>query len=50
MQLRLYLMGHVESDEYWGNQLPRLVNYGVGERLNLRSIKLVADGASAPCF
>jgi len=50
MQLRLYLMGHVESYEYWGNRLPRLVNYGVGERLNLRSIKLFTDGASAPCL
>ena len=50
MQLRLYLMVHVESDEYWESRFPRLVNYGVGERLNFRSIKLIADGASAPCL
>jgi len=38
-------MGYVGSNEYWGNQIPRLVNYGLGQRLNLRSIKLIADGA-----
>ncbi|KAL4063973.1 amidohydrolase family-domain-containing protein [Scleroderma yunnanense] len=43
--LRMYLMGHVESNEYWGDRLPRLVNYGVGERLNFRGVKLYADGA-----
>jgi len=50
MQLRLYLMVHVESDEYWGNRFPRLINYGIGERLNFRSIKLIADGAFAHCL
>ncbi|KAI6118119.1 hypothetical protein F5141DRAFT_1061779 [Pisolithus sp. B1] len=29
---------------YWGNKLPRLVDYGIGGRLNLRSIKLFVDG------
>ncbi|KAH7924458.1 hypothetical protein BV22DRAFT_1013302 [Leucogyrophana mollusca] len=43
--LRLYVMGHVESDSYWGDQIPRLINHGVGGRLTIRSIKLVADGA-----
>jgi len=42
---RLYLMGNIPSNEYWGNQLPRLINYGKHGRLNLRSIKLYADGA-----
>ncbi|KAG9311010.1 amidohydrolase family-domain-containing protein [Chiua virens] len=45
--LRLYLMGHVESDEYWGKNLTRLVDYGIAERLNLRSVKLFTDGLSA---
>ncbi|KAI6015694.1 amidohydrolase family-domain-containing protein [Pisolithus marmoratus] len=45
LPLRLYLMGYVSSIEYWGNKLPRLVDYGIGERLNLRSIKLFTDGA-----
>ena len=43
-QIRLYLMGNVPSDEYWGNRLPRLINYGKHGRLNLRSVKLYADG------
>ena len=37
-------MGNIPSDEYWGDQLPRLINYGKHGRLNLRSIKLYADG------
>ena len=37
-------MGNIPSDEYWGNQLPRLINYGKHGRLNLRSVKLYADG------
>ncbi|KAK0497638.1 amidohydrolase 3 [Armillaria luteobubalina] len=44
-QIRLYLMGSVSSDEYWGTQLPRLINYGKDGRLNLRSVKLFTDGA-----
>ncbi|KAH7911782.1 amidohydrolase family-domain-containing protein [Hygrophoropsis aurantiaca] len=43
--IRLYVMGHVESDSYWGDQIPRLINHGIGGRLTIRSIKLVADGA-----
>ena len=37
-------MGFIESDEYWGKNLTRLVDYGIAERLNLRSVKLFADG------
>ncbi|KAJ3711845.1 amidohydrolase family-domain-containing protein [Lentinula guzmanii] len=43
--MRLYVMGHVSSDEYWGSQIPLLVNYGKHRRLTIRSVKLVADGA-----
>ncbi|KII83661.1 hypothetical protein PLICRDRAFT_180263 [Plicaturopsis crispa FD-325 SS-3] len=43
--IRLYLMGMVNSDEYWGHQIPRLENYGKHGMLNVRSIKLVTDGA-----
>ena len=43
-QNRLYLMGNIPSNEYWGNQLPRLIDYGKHGRLNLRSVKLYADG------
>ncbi|KAK0463225.1 amidohydrolase family-domain-containing protein [Desarmillaria tabescens] len=45
LPIRLYLMGSVSSDEYWGPQLPRLINYGKDGRLNLRSVKLFTDGA-----
>ncbi|KAI9571870.1 amidohydrolase family-domain-containing protein [Boletus coccyginus] len=45
LPLRLYLMGHIESDEYWGNNLTRLIDYGIAQRLNLRSVKLFTDGA-----
>ncbi|KAI6118109.1 amidohydrolase family-domain-containing protein [Pisolithus sp. B1] len=45
LPLRLYLMGHLSPAEYWGDKLPRLVDYGVGGRLNLRSIKLFVDGS-----
>ena len=37
-------MGNIPSNEYWGDQLPRLINYGKHGRLNLRSVKLYADG------
>ncbi|KAJ8588591.1 hypothetical protein M405DRAFT_246183 [Rhizopogon salebrosus TDB-379] len=45
LPLRLYLMGNVNSDNYWGNQIPRLIQHGVGGRLTVRSIKLFTDGA-----
>ncbi|KAG8215284.1 amidohydrolase family-domain-containing protein [Butyriboletus roseoflavus] len=45
LPLRLYLMGHIESDEYWGKNVTRLTDYGIAERLNLRSVKLFTDGA-----
>ncbi|KAG6370706.1 amidohydrolase 3 [Boletus reticuloceps] len=43
--LRLYLMGNTASNAYWGRNLTRLIDYGIAERLNLRSVKLFADGA-----
>ncbi|KAJ3805424.1 amidohydrolase family-domain-containing protein [Lentinula lateritia] len=43
--MRLYIMGHVSSDEYWGSQIPRLINYGKHGHLTIRSVKLVTDGA-----
>ncbi|KIK09545.1 hypothetical protein K443DRAFT_671448, partial [Laccaria amethystina LaAM-08-1] len=42
---RIYAMGNVPSDVYWGNQIPRLINYGKHRRLNVRGVKLYADGA-----
>ncbi|KAF8643124.1 hypothetical protein AX16_009216 [Volvariella volvacea WC 439] len=46
LPLRLYLMGNVPKDDgYWGDKLPRLINYGKHGRLNLRSVKLFSDGA-----
>ncbi|KAA1469512.1 hypothetical protein DENSPDRAFT_835150 [Dentipellis sp. KUC8613] len=45
LPIRLYLMGNVQSDTYWGNQIPQLVDYGRDKRLNVRSIKLFTDGA-----
>lgn len=42
--MRLYLMGNVVSDEYWGSQIPRLDHYGKHGRLTVRSIKLFTDG------
>ncbi|KAF8130389.1 amidohydrolase family-domain-containing protein [Boletus edulis] len=41
--LRLYLMGNIPSNEYWGRNITRLINYGIAERLDLRSVKLFAD-------
>lgn len=43
-------MGNVPSDEYWGAQIPRLIDYGKHGRLNVRSVKLVADGTSLLSF
>ncbi|THH17484.1 hypothetical protein EW146_g3337 [Bondarzewia mesenterica] len=43
LPVRLYLMGNAQSDTYWGAQIPRLVNYGIDGRLNVRSIKLFTD-------
>ncbi|KAG2068318.1 hypothetical protein BDR04DRAFT_1232852 [Suillus decipiens] len=45
LPLRLYLMGNVNSDDYWGNQIPRLIQHGFGGRLTVRSVKLFLDGA-----
>ena len=39
-------MGNIESDKYWGKNITRLVDYGIAERLNLRSVKLFTDGSS----
>lgn len=38
-------MGYVNSDDYWGPQIPRLIDYGLHKRLTCRSVKLFADGA-----
>jgi len=45
LPIRLYLMGNVPSENYWGTQIPRLLNFGRHGRLNIRSIKLYTDGA-----
>ncbi|KAF8966893.1 amidohydrolase family-domain-containing protein [Flammula alnicola] len=45
LPIRLYLMGNNGSGEYWGDKIPLLINYGRHGRLNLRSVKLYADGA-----
>lgn len=38
-------MAHVRDDQgYWGNKIPRLVNYGKHGRLTIRSVKLFSDG------
>ena len=38
-------MGYASSNDYWGSQIPRLINHGLHKRLTVRSIKLFADGA-----
>ncbi|KAJ8488240.1 hypothetical protein ONZ45_g14029 [Pleurotus djamor] len=45
LPIRVYLMGNVPSDEYWGSQIPRLINHGLDSRLTVRSVKLFTDGA-----
>ncbi|KAJ1303097.1 hypothetical protein OPQ81_011298 [Rhizoctonia solani] len=46
LPLRLYLMGHVLSDTYWGAQLPNITAAESADgRLILRAIKLFGDGA-----
>jgi len=47
LQIRLYAMGWVPSSNYsaWENKFPRLLDYGVRGRLNVRAVKLFADGA-----
>jgi hypothetical protein len=40
------MMGNAVSDEYWGSQIQRLINHGKGGLLNVRSVKLFADGMS----
>ncbi|KAF8878407.1 amidohydrolase 3 [Infundibulicybe gibba] len=44
LPIRIYGMGYIPSDEYWGSQIPRLLNYGKHQRLNVRSVKLFTDG------
>lgn len=39
-------MGNMESEEYWGKNITRLIDYGIAQRLNLRSVKLFTDGLS----
>jgi hypothetical protein len=38
-------MGYAASNDYWGPQIPRLINYGIHKRLTVRSVKLFVDGA-----
>ena len=38
-------MGYFPSNDYWGSQIPRLINHGLHKRLTLRSVKLFVDGA-----
>ncbi|KAF8494985.1 amidohydrolase 3 [Russula emetica] len=45
LPIKLYVMGYASSNDYWGSQIPRLINYGLHKRLTVRSIKLFADGA-----
>ncbi|KAI0277880.1 amidohydrolase 3 [Russula aff. rugulosa BPL654] len=45
LPIKLYVMGYTSSNDYWGSQIPRLINYGLHKRLTVRSIKLIADGA-----
>ncbi|KAF9492457.1 amidohydrolase 3 [Pleurotus eryngii] len=45
LPVRTYLMGNVLSGEYWGAQIPRLINHGAHRRLTVRAIKLFTDGA-----
>lgn len=46
LPLRLYLMGHVISDDYWGAQLPTISTAESADgRLMLRAVKLFGDGA-----
>ncbi|CEL56910.1 hypothetical protein RSOLAG1IB_08188 [Rhizoctonia solani AG-1 IB] len=46
LPLRLYLMGHVISDTYWGAQLPNITAAESADgRLMLRAVKIFADGA-----
>ncbi|KAG6335056.1 hypothetical protein ID866_4034 [Astraeus odoratus] len=45
LPLRLYLMGYMDSDVYWGDKLRRLIDHGISGRLNLRSVKIMSDGA-----
>lgn len=41
-------MGNSENTTYWGNNIPRLEDYGTDERLNVKSIKLFTDGEFLP--
>ena len=42
--MRFYLMAYSKNDSYWGDKIPRVVNFGKHGRLNLRGIKLFSDG------
>lgn len=43
-------MGNVVSDVYWGSQIERLINHGKGGLLNVRSVKVFADGTTLPIY
>jgi predicted amidohydrolase YtcJ len=46
LPIRLYLMGHVDSDDYWADQLPTISSAESADgRLMLKAVKLFGDGA-----
>ncbi|KAI0270735.1 amidohydrolase family-domain-containing protein [Gloeopeniophorella convolvens] len=45
LPIKLYLMGNVPSNDYWGDQIPRLIDHGPDKHLTVRSVKLFTDGA-----
>ncbi|KAH9177302.1 amidohydrolase 3 [Lactarius sanguifluus] len=45
LPIKVYMMGHVNFNDYLSSQIPRLINYGLHRRLTVRSVKLFADGA-----
>ncbi|KAI9459905.1 amidohydrolase 3 [Lactarius psammicola] len=45
LPIKVYMMGLVDSNDYLGSQIPRLIDYGLHRRLTVRSVKLFADGA-----
>ncbi|KAF7971972.1 hypothetical protein HWV62_19371 [Athelia sp. TMB] len=46
LPMRLYLMGNLQSEEYWGSKIEKLHNHGQHGRLNVRSVKLFTDAGA----
>ncbi|PVF96395.1 hypothetical protein CPB86DRAFT_807752 [Serendipita vermifera] len=44
LPIRMYLMAFRDSG-YWGDDVPKFHHYGKDQRLHLRSVKLLSDGA-----